>query len=236
MGMNYLQDLSLAGVRWELADNNDEPAKPEPTQQTQDNKNATVIAPRAPVKLGSAETAVADANDTMALLAAIAGFNHPLRQFVKNVILPHLVPGKLLIITDSPSGEDDDSGKVLSGPAGALMDKMLGAMGLSRENVSILPLVFWRAPGGRSPAREELDLARPFVNKAIELLNPSVILTLGSLAAGEIAGLKLPSDHGNTTELNGTTVMPIYHPNYLLLKPDAKKPVWDALQKILPML
>jgi DNA polymerase len=96
-----------------------------------------------------------------------------------------------------------------------------------------MPLVFWRTPGGRTPAREELDLARPFVDRAIELLGPSAILTLGTLAAGEIANAKLPKQHG---ELFEDKIMPIYHPNFLLLKPDSKREVWEALQNLRKLL
>ena len=81
------------------------------------------------------------------------------------------------------------------------MDKMLSAIGLSREVVSIVPMVFWRTPGGRSPSRSELDLARPFVDRVIELLHPRVILTLGTLPATELAGLNLAKSHGQKHQI-----------------------------------
>jgi DNA polymerase len=143
----------------------------------------------------------------------------------------------MIILTDMPSPDDDVSGKILTGVAGEMMDKMLNAIGMSRDVVSILPMLFWRTPGGRSPSRDEIDLARPFVNRAIELLKPRVILTLGTLPATEIAGINRGRSHGIATTIeNNITVMPIYHPNYLILKPAAKRDVWNALQNVQNLL
>jgi DNA polymerase len=163
-----------------------------------------------------------------------------LKQFVKNTALPHFAQSNshgLLVITDAPSTDDDNIGKILTGAGGELMDKMLSSIGLSRDVVSIVPLVFWRTPGGRTPVREELDLAKPFVDRAIALLRPKAVLTLGVLTAIEIAGAKLPKEHGNQfATADGTPVFPIYHPHYLILKPDAKKDVWETLQKLQKLL
>ena len=177
--------------------------------------------------------------DMDALCRMIAEFNHPLRAGVTNVILPHVAPhpNGLVIVTDIPSGDDDASGRLLSGAAGDLLDKMLAAIGMSREMVSVVPLVFWRTPGGRTPTENELDLARPFVNRIFEMIKPRFILTLGTLAAARIANVTLPRAHGITVALdNGITVMPIYHPNYLMLKPAAKREAWTALQIVQNLL
>jgi DNA polymerase len=199
-----------------------------------------IVPPARPVAPSAATNAANAADDLPALRRAIAEFNHPLKQFAKNTALPRFVQGGgagMLIITDAPSSDDDDSGGILTGAAGELMDKMLAAIGLTRDMASITPLVFWRAPGGRSPSREELDLAKPFVDRAISLLKPRAILTLGILTADEIANAKLPKNHGEQFECQGKiAVFPIYHPNYLILKPDAKKDAWAALQKLQKLL
>jgi DNA polymerase len=94
-------------------------------------------------------------------------------------------------------------------------------------------MIFWRTPGGKTPTRQDLDLARPFIDKAIELIKPAVILTLGTLPATEIANINLAKSHGQSVKLdNGAILMPIYHPNYLILKPAAKRDVWTALQNV----
>lgn len=248
---NDLQYLSLAGVRWELSDIpmtlasvNTSSATPEGgAGQAQISRTQTsIVPPVAPSVLMSMDTAVAMAarpTDISALSRMIAEFNHPLRSGATNVVLPNIAakPNGLVIVTDIPSAEDDASGKILSGSVGDLLDKMLLAIGMTRENVSIIPLVFWRTPGGRTPSRSELDLARPFVNRALELLAPRVILTLGTLAASEIAGVSLPRGHGSVVSLeSGAVCMPIFHPNYLMLKPAAKRDAWNALQIVQNLL
>ena len=252
-----LRDLVLSGVKWEINDmpmNLDACVQGALMHQTPDKKSAeiknssisnlknegrthtSIVPPIDPKQSISVDTAAAMAArpvDIESLCRMISEFNHPLRGGVTNVVLPHIAikPNGLLIITDVPGGEDDASGHILSGAAGDLLDKMLAAIGMTRENVSIVPLVFWRTPGGRTPSREELDLARPFVNRIIGMLKPCMILTLGTLTATEFANVSLPRGHGLTVTLaSGVTVMPIYHPNYLILKPAAKKDAWDALQ------
>ncbi len=245
-----LRDLDLAGVRWELADmpismpltekKEDiiEPKRPTAaTVMAEIGRVATsVVPPVAPTQTMSLDTVCAMASrpmDMATLNRMIGEFNHPLRATATNTVLPHIGQGKLLILTDVPSSDDDASGKILSGAVGELMDKMLAAIGLSREVVSIIPMVFWRTPGGRSPSRTELDLARPFINRAIDLLHPRVILTLGTLPAIEMADLNIAKSHGVPVIMeNGATLMPIYHPNFLMLKPAAKRDVWDVLQKV----
>lgn len=248
-----LQDLVLAGVRWELTDNSfmvkADKVLPEASEDKKDidivlsaRTQTSIVPPVMPIAPMSVDTAAAMAarpNDMAALNRMIAEFNHPLRAGATNVVLPHVAsnPNGLVIITDVPSSEDDASGKILSGGAGDLLDKMLMAIGMTRENVSILPLIFWRTPGGRTPNRSELDLAKPFVKKALNLLNPHVLLTLGTLAATEIAGVALPKSHGEVISLDsGAVCVPIFHPNYLMLKPTAKRDAWTALQTVQNLL
>ncbi|MDR0726482.1 MAG: uracil-DNA glycosylase [Rickettsiales bacterium] len=253
MGLNSLRDLELSGVRWELSENQGltGPSKKQNTISQESSvieaapstpagsstASDTMIPALRPVVLSSAVESANGAADTTALCTAISAFNHPLKQFVKNTVLPHFTNSDLLIITDAPGADDDDNAKILTGAAGELMNKMLSAIGLSRDNVSIVPLVFWRTPGGRTASREELDLAKPFVDRALSLLKSKAILTLGILTASEIANAKLPKDHGNLfATVDGIPVFPIYHPNYLMLKVDAKKDAWEALQKLEKLL
>ena len=205
MNNDFLRDLVMAGVKWELTDETvgfvAESAPATPRVRTVSNN---VVPPISPVSTMSIETvrAMAERPTTTAVLTRmIDEFNHPLRAGVSNVVVPHIAPNPngVLVITDIPSSEDDATGRILSGPAGELFDKMIGAIGMSRENVSISPILFWRTPGGRTPSRLELDLGRPFLNRLIELLEPRVIITLGTLAAAEIAGIDLMRGHGAET-------------------------------------
>lgn len=241
---NALQDLVLAGVKWELTDTSvgfmEMVSAPGPTVAR--TRTASVVPPVSPASPMDIETATAMAlrPTTMdALSRMILEFNHPLKGGVTNIVLPMVAsnPNGLVVIPDIPSSDDDAAGQILTGAAGELLDKMLAAIGMSRETVSIVPLMFWRTPGGRTPTRIELDLARPFVNRAIELLEPRVILTLGSLAALEIAGVDLMKHHDTEVTLpNDIHVFPIYHPNYLILKPGAKVAAWNVLQNVQKLL
>ncbi|MDR2412832.1 MAG: uracil-DNA glycosylase [Rickettsiales bacterium] len=244
-----LRDLALSAINWELKEESAFAAPPpeknnsHKSRQKEKPAHAPASVPAAaPVSLSAAQDAAGGADSLQNLSDAIINFNHPLKQFAQNVVPPHFAktPGqdKLLIITDMPSADDDDSGQILTGAGGELMDKMLAAINLSRDTVSIMPLVFWRSPGGRTPTREELDLTKPFLEKALSLANPKAILTLGTLAAIEIAGARLPKDHGACLQNMDFCkfIIPIFHPNYLLLKPDSKKDVWSALQKLAAFL
>jgi DNA polymerase len=198
-----------------------------------------IVPPSAPITLDTVKSMVTRPNDIQSLIRMICEFNHPLRNGATNVVIPNIAtnPNGLLIITDIPSTDDDLSGNILSGIAGEMTDKMLSAIDMSRDSVSIIPLVFWRTPGGRTPTKEELDLVRPFIDKMIKMLNPRVILTFGTLAAQEIGQTSLTSEHGNEIKTeSGYTVIPVYHPNYLILKPSAKRDVWNALQNVQKML
>ena len=239
MQIEELRDLVLSGVKWELSETPTIALSTQPVPQQQSNQartNPTVVPPIAPVQTVSQSTAVSMAarpGDLDALCRMIAEFNHPLRDGATNVVLPSIAtkPNGLVIVTDMPGTDDDASGKILSGGAGELMDKMLSAIDMSSENVSITPMLFWRTPGGRTPTRSEIDLARPFVDRVLEMLAPRVILTIGSLPATEIGNVQIARDHGKVVDLpNGAKLIAMYHPNYLMLKPSAKREAWATLQ------
>ena len=242
---DILQDLSLSGVQWEL---NETPliqhVQHAPIQQKfqvlgQKSDQTVIVPPVAPISLDTVKSMVTRPSDIGSLIRMVGEFNHPLKSSATNTVLPNIAtkPNGLIIITDLPSTDDDLSGHILSGNAGEMTDKMLNAIGMNRENVSIIPILFWRTPGGRGPSREEIDLSMPFVEKMIEMLSPRVIITFGTLATTEITKSNLSDVHG--TEIhdpNGHIVMPMYHPNYLILKPSAKKDVWVALQNVQKLL
>lgn len=242
---NYaLQELVMAGVQWELTETitkADEQKRPvQETFQTNRTTVKPVIIPAAaPITLETVKSMVARPTDIDSMVRMVAEFNHPLRSGATNIAMPNIAknPNGLVIITDMPSADDDLSGQILSGTAGEMIDKMLSAIDMSRDNVSIIPLVFWRTPGGRTPTREEMDLVRPFIDKMLQMLNPRVVITLGTLATTEITQTNLTSVHGTEIKSDmGYTTVPIYHPNYLILKPSAKRDVWNALQNVQKML
>ncbi len=252
MNKYNIQDLELAGVRWEIADiplalrakwnGENQATQQNNPQQNGESPKVTVVPPIAPVATVSPETAISMAerpSDIETLIRMVGEFNHPLRSAVTQAVMPNIAkdPNGLVIVTDVPGADDDASGKILSGGAGDLLDKMLAAIGMNRDNVSIIPIIFWRTPGGRTPTEQELSLSMPFVNRFIEFLNPKMILTLGATPAQEIAKIQLSHAHGTVNKTDsGIDVMSIYHPNYLILKPSAKRDVWNSLQELQKLL
>jgi len=236
---NVLKSMALAGVEWELRDTR---------YETRDTNRESRIAGAAagPARFAVPKAAAPVSNESVLkkatllaskpdVAAAVLEFTeHPLHKGAKNAVPPHISgTAKILAITDIPSREDDAAGKILSGAEGDLFDKMLGAIGLGRDMVSITPLVFWRPAGGRAPTADELSFCRPFIDRIIKDFSASAgkdgkILTLGALAAKEIAGAALPKDHGKVFG----NVIPIYKPDFILQNPDVKKDVWAALKLI----
>ena len=248
MHCDALQDLLISGVQWEI---NEVPNTPtytnitKPTQNSQSgptHSSTAIVPPIAPAHTISMATVVAMAarpSDIDSMCRMISEFNHPLRRGATNVVLPHIAPNPngVMILTDMPGADDDESGKILSGPSGDMIDKMLNAIDMSRDMVSIVPMLFWRTPGGRTPSVDEIALSRPFVKRIIEMLNPALIVTLGSLPAMEFGNVQLAKGHGIAVDTTfGAKLLPIYHPNYLALKPSAKRDVWNALQNIQNLL
>ena len=227
MKNHALQDLNLAGVRWELVETpviqGIQRAPIQQNFQTNSVKSEkpVIVPPVAPISLETVKSMATRPSDIDSLIRMICEFNHPLKSGATNTVVPNIAanPNGLLIITDLPGTDDDLSGRILSGAAGEMTDKMLNAIGMSRENVSIIPILFWRTPGGRSPSREELDLSMPFVQKMLEMLSPRVIITFGTLATSEIAKNNLNDVHGaQITDDFGHIIVPMYHPKCLIIR------------------
>ncbi len=226
-----IKDLELAGVKWELTDNPNK--SKEPVAEVQKNDGPVIIPATKPVESNIPDlTTVLTLDDFIQL---IQQYEHPLKQFAKNTVLPTFgnISNDLMIITDMPSSDDEIQNKILTNGAGQLLDKMLNAIGFNRDTVSIVPLVFWRTPGGRTVTPTEVTHSKDFIEKAINLTKPRAILTLGTLPADLIANAKLPRDNGKTFEtFGGIPTITIFHPSYLIVKPDAKRDVWEALQNL----
>src|SRR5258708_16007333 len=132
--------------------------------------------------------AAAQADSLDALRAAIAGFEGcPLRAMATNMVFATGDPDAgLLLIGGAPGADEDRSGLPFSGPEGALLDQMLGSVGLKREALLLAPLIPWRPPGGRVPNPGELQLYRPFLMRLIALAAPSRIALFRALTASTV--------------------------------------------------
>jgi len=142
---------------------------------------------------------------------------------------------ELMLIGEGPGEEEDRQGLPFVGKSGQLLDKILEAAGFSRkENVYIANIVKCRPPENREPTPEERAACLPYLEEQIALIQPSIIILLGSTA---LKGLIDPD--AKITKVRGTWirwrdmwVMPTYHPSALLRNPELKKEVWEDMKEV----
>jgi uracil-DNA glycosylase family 4 len=141
---------------------------------------------------------------------------------------------RLCFVGEGPGADEDATGVPFVGRAGKLLTKILGAMGMKREEVYICNTVKCRPPGNRTPTREEMETCWPYLEKQLQVLKPDVIVALG-LPAAQALLRNVPSvskHRGKWMEYRGIPVMLTYHPAYLLRNPAAKKLVWEDLKLV----
>lgn len=145
---------------------------------------------------------------------------------------------QLLFIGEAPGREEDLQGKPFVGAAGQLLTKMIIAMGLSRADVYICNVVKHRPPGNRVPLPEEIEACRPYLERQLALVRPSVICTLGAVATKALLGphISIMKIRGEVREYQGIALVPTLHPAYLLRNPPAKKFAWEDLKKVKRLL
>jgi DNA polymerase len=146
---------------------------------------------------------------------------------------------KLLFVGEGPGADEDRQGLAFVGAAGQLLTKMIEAMGFARDEVFIANVVKCRPPENRTPLPEEMKACMPYLQRQIELLQPTVIVTLGATPLKAL----LENPRASVTQLRGTwhayqdiALMPTFHPAYLLRKPEAKRDVWNDLQLVMARL
>lgn len=139
-----------------------------------------------------------------------------------------------LFIGEAPGAEEDRRGEPFVGRAGQLLNAMLAALGLKREDVFIANILKCRPPGNRDPKPEEAAACAPFLQRQIELLQPRIIVALGRIAAQNLLRTDTPISRmrGVRHEYPEPSVPVIvtYHPAYLLRSPTEKRKAWDDLQ------
>ena len=146
----------------------------------------------------------------------------------------------LLIIGEAPGAEEDRRGEPFVGRAGQLLNAMLAAIHLAREDVYIANILKCRPPDNRDPKGEEAATCTPYLQRQIDLLQPRVILALGRIAAQWLLQSKAPIGRlrGRTFEYgsHSTPMVVSYHPAYLLRSPLQKSRSWDDLKLVTRLL
>lgn len=149
---------------------------------------------------------------------------------------------EVMIIGEAPGANEDEQGIPFCGMSGKLMDSYLKIIGLTRaDNLYISNSVFWRPPGNRKPTELELNICRPFVEKHIALIQPKILVAVGSSPLQSL----LPNIKKTITQVRGKfldysnpylnkplKIFPTFHPSYLLRQPLKKKLVWEDLLSI----
>lgn len=155
------------------------------------------------------------------------------------------IAARLMFIGEAPGADEDEQGKPFVGRAGQLLNKMIGAMGLSRESVYIANVLKVRPPNNATPTNEEVEVSRPFLIEQIRIVRPRVIVALGLPAARCLLGStdSMANLRNRFHEIEFESglvipVMPTYHPAFLLRSytPENRKKVWDDLQMALTKL
>lgn len=140
-----------------------------------------------------------------------------------------------LVIGEAPGADEDRQGEPFVGRAGKLLNAMLLAIGLEREQVFIANILKCRPPNNRDPKAEEVQACEHFLKRQVELIQPKLILCVGRIAAQNLLKVDTPIGkmRGKQFQLEGTgiPVMVTYHPAYLLRSPREKRKVWEDLKQ-----
>lgn len=182
-----------------------------------------------------ARNAAASAQDLQGLKAALLAFDHcDLKAAARNFIFADGVAGAdVMILTDAPDRNDDRAGQLMSGPSGALFDKMIGAIGLTRQGenaVYMAPVCPWNPPQNRDANAKELAMMAPFLKRHIELAAPKVVVLMGNGPCQALLG------RSGMTRMRGTWVtaenrpaLPMFAPSFLLANGATKRDAWADL-------
>jgi len=145
---------------------------------------------------------------------------------------------ELMFIGEAPGADEDQQGEPFVGRAGQLLNNMIKAMGLRREDVYIANIIKCRPPGNRTPERDECETCSPFLMRQIAAIKPKAIVALGAVAAKTLLAINAPMSEfrGRWFDFRGTKLAVTYHPAFLLRDPRQKKETWKDLQMVMKEL
>ena len=140
----------------------------------------------------------------------------------------------LMFIGEAPGQHEDEQGRPFVGAAGQLLTRIIEAIGMQREEVYIANICKCRPPGNRTPLPDEAAACLPYLMRQIELIKPRIIVAMGNPATKTLLQTTtgITRMRGKFVNWNGVQVMPTFHPSYLLRTPQAKREVWEDMQKV----
>jgi uracil-DNA glycosylase family 4 len=148
------------------------------------------------------------------------------------------VHAELMFVGEGPGADEDEQGEPFVGRAGQLLNNMISAMGLNREDVYIANVVKCRPPSNRTPEKDECDTCSPFLMRQIAVIQPKAIVALGAVAAKNLLAMNdsMANLRGRWYDFRGSKLAVTYHPAYLLRDPRQKKETWKDLQMVMKYL
>jgi DNA polymerase len=157
------------------------------------------------------------------------------KQIVFGVGNPH---ADLMFVGEAPGRDEDIQGIPFVGRAGQKLTQIIEAIGLKREDVYIANVIKCRPPENRNPEPDEVEKCEPFLFRQIDLIQPKVIVALGTFAARSLLKTDAPISRlrGRVYEYRGAQLIPTFHPAYLLRNPSCRREVWEDMKKVRALL
>lgn len=165
----------------------------------------------------------------------------PLAKTRRNVVFGEgNIRANLMFIGEGPGANEDESGRPFVGRAGELLTKIINnVLGLSRQDVYIANIVKCRPPKNRVPTLQEVDACKPYILQQIQMINPKIIVALGSTSYHHLTAeydTKISQVRGEVFEFGNAKLIPTFHPSFLLRNPSAKKEVFHDMLRVKGLL
>lgn len=191
-----------------------------------------------PVETAAPDWPAADSLEALAQIARACS-RCRLRAGCRQVVFGEGNPrARLMFVGEGPGQQEDIEGRPFVGRAGQLLDRMIEAMGLKRQDVYIANVVKCRPPSNRAPQPDEADACWPYLRRQIELVDPEIIVCLGAVAAQRLLGpgTGVTKSRGRFFSWNGRRVAVTFHPAALLRFPANKRLAWEDLKMVMRAL
>ena len=145
---------------------------------------------------------------------------------------------RLMFVGEAPGADEDVQGEPFVGRAGQLLTRIIEAISLKREDVYIANVIKCRPPGNRNPEQDEVETCEPFLFRQVDVIQPKVIVALGTFAARTLLRTLDPISRlrGRVYDYRGARLVPTFHPAYLLRNPASKREVWEDMKLVRSLL
>jgi DNA polymerase len=235
--LKFAQELGVAGVSRDPAWTGRKPVTPATVEPSEPAEPREPREPREPVvplfanqadALASVRTDIGDC--TRCKLHTLGR-----RQIVFGVGNPN---ADLMFVGEAPGADEDIQGIPFVGRAGQLLTKIIEAIDLERDDVYIANVIKCRPPQNRNPEQDEVDTCEPFLFRQVDIIQPKVIVALGTFAARALLRTLDPISRlrGRVYNYRGARLIPTFHPAYLLRNPASKRDVWEDMKLVRSLL